>query len=221
MARASGSRLRPVTAFPHAAVDRFVIRQRVRLVGNRYEVRLAGPKDEEGDLVAFVQQKTFALKEDLRFFADEDKTTELFRVKARQAFDPTGRYRVTDPAGVAIGELAKAFKRSLARSTWRIYDKPGSKEELAWATERSLFRSLLRRLLSLGGFIPIVGDLIGLIPIRYHFDFFIGDRDVGGLERKFGIRDRYVLDLSGDQERLIDRRLAIALAVAMDALQAR
>jgi hypothetical protein len=49
---------------------------------------------------------------------------------------------------------------------------------------------VLRRLLSLGGFIPLVGDLLGLIPIRYHFDFFIGDRDVGGLERKFGIRDR-------------------------------
>ena len=90
-----------------------------------------------------------------------------------------------------------------------------------WATERSLFRSLLRRLLSLGGFIPIVGDLLGLIPIRYHFDFFVGDREVGGFERRFGIRDRYILDLSGDEERRIDRRVAIALAIAMDALQAR
>ena len=210
-----------MTPFAHADVDRFVIRQRVRLVGNRYEVRLAGPGDEEGDLVAFVQQKTFALREDLRFFADESKTRELFRVKARQRFDPAARYKVTDADGVPIGELAKAFKRSLARSTWRIYDVPGSDQELAWATERSLFRSLLRRLLSLGGFIPIVGDILGLIPIRYHFDFFIGDRDVGGLERKFGIRDRYVLDLAGDQERRIDRRVAIALAVAMDAMQAR
>jgi uncharacterized protein YxjI len=210
-----------VTPFAHADVDRFTIRQRVRLVGNRYEVRVAGPEDEEGELVAFVQQKTFALKEDLRFFADEDKTKELFRVKARQRFDPAARYTVTDADGVTIGEVAKAFKRSLARSTWRIYDTPGSDKELAWATERSLFRSLLRRLLSLGGFIPIVGDVLGLIPIRYHFDFFIGERDVGGFERKFGLRDRYLLDLSGDQERRIDRRVAIALAVLMDALQAR
>jgi uncharacterized protein YxjI len=190
------------------------------MVGNRYEVRVAGPDDEEGEVVAFVQQKTFALKEDLRFYADESKTTEVFRVKARKRFDPAARYRVTDAEDAEIGELAKAFKRSLARSTWRVY-APGGDEEVMWATERSLFRSLLRRMLSLAGFIPIVGELVELIPIRYHFDFFTGDRNVGSFERRFGIRDRYVLDLSADPERRIDRRVAIALAVAMDALQAR
>jgi uncharacterized protein YxjI len=192
----------------------------VRLVGNRYEVRVAGPNDEEGELAAFVQQKTFALKEDLRFYADEAKATELFRVKARQRFDPRARYKVTDAEGREIGELKKEFKRSLARSTWRVYG-PGGEEEVFCATERSLFRSLLRRALSLGGFIPIVGDILGLIPIRYHFDFFAGDRTVGSFERRFGLRDRYILDLSGDDERRIDRRVAIALAIAMDALQAR
>jgi hypothetical protein len=35
------------------------------------------------------------------------------------------------------------------------------------------------------------------------------------------MRDRYTLDLSGDAERTIDRRLAIALAIALDALQSR
>ena len=209
-----------MTAFAHADVDRFTIRQRVRMVGNRYEVRVAGPNDEEGELAAFVQQKTFALKEDMRFYADEAKTTELFRLKARQRFDPTARYRITDAEGVEIGELKKEFKRSLARSTWRVYP-PGGEAELFWATERSLVRSVLRRLISLGGFIPIVGDILGLIPIRYHFDFFAGDRNVGSFERRFGIRDRYVLDVSGDPERRIDRRVAIALAIAMDALQAR
>ncbi|MGH2986514.1 MAG: hypothetical protein ACRDLO_07505 [Solirubrobacterales bacterium] len=205
--------------FGHAQVDRFTIRQRLRAVKNVYEVRVALAGDEEGDLVAYVEQKTFALKEDLRFWADETKTAELFRVKARQRFDPGARYRVTDGEGADVGELSKAFRRSLARSTWRIHSPAG--EEIGWATERSLFRSLLRRLLTLGGFIPLVGDLLGLIPIRYHFDFFRGEVPIGSLERRFGIRDRYVLDVSGDQERVLDRRLAIALAVAMDALQAR
>jgi uncharacterized protein YxjI len=209
-----------VTPFAYGDVDRFTIRQRVRLVGNRYDVRVARPNDEEGELAAFVQQKTFALKEDMRFYADEAKTSELFRVKARQRFDPRARYKVTDAEGKEIGELKKEFKRSLARSTWRVY-APGGDEEVLCATERSLFRSLLRRALSLGGFIPIVGDILGLIPIRYHFDFFAADRNVGSFERRFGLRDRYLLDLSGDKERRIDRRVAIALAVAMDALQAR
>ena len=209
-----------MTAFAHTHLDRFTIRQRVRLVGNRYEVRVAGPGNEEGELVAFVQQKTFALKEDLRFFADEEKTTELFRVKASKRFDPTARYRVADADGTEIGQLGKAFKRSLARSTWRVY-APGGEREVVWATERSLIRSLLRRLLGLAGLIPIVGEILDLIPIRYHFDFFAGERKIGHFERLFGLRDRYLLDLTADPERLLDRRVAIALAVAMDALQAR
>jgi hypothetical protein len=208
-----------MSTFPHAHADRFTIRQRVKAVKNVYEVHVALPGDEEGDPVAYVEQKTFALKEDLRFWADESKSWELFRVKARQRFDPAARYRVTDGGGKDIGELAKAFRRSLARSTWRVHSPGG--DEIAWATERSLFRSLFRRVITLGGFIPIVGDVLGLIPIRYHFDFFHGDQPIGGLERRFGIRDRYVLDLSGDHARVVDRRLGIALAVAMDALQAR
>jgi uncharacterized protein YxjI len=205
---------------PLAQVNRFTIRQRVQLVGNRYEVRIAGPDDEEGDLAAFVQQKTFALKEDMRFYADEDKQRELFRLKARQRFDPRASYRVADADDSEIGELKKEFKRSLARSTWRVYTGGGG-DEVMWATERSLVRSILRRLISLAGFIPIVGDILALIPIRYHFDFFAGDEHVGSFERRFGLRDRYILDLSGDTERRIDRRVAIALAIAMDALQAR
>jgi hypothetical protein len=92
---------------------------------------------------------------------------------------------------------------------------------MAWAAERSLFRSVLRRLLGLAGLIPLVGDLIELIPILYHFDFYRGDQHVGSLDRRLGFRDRYILDVSGDVERAIDRRLSIGLAVAMDALQAR
>jgi hypothetical protein len=35
------------------------------------------------------------------------------------------------------------------------------------------------------------------------------------------VRDRYRLDVSGDADRVVDRRVVLALAVGMDALQAR
>ena len=41
------------------------------------------------------------------------------------------------------------------------------------------------------------------------------------MNRKFQFRDRYVLDLSGDHDRRLDRRMAIALAIGLDALQNR
>jgi hypothetical protein len=44
---------------------------------------------------------------------------------------------------------------------------------------------------------------------------------VGGMDRKFKVRDQYVLDLAGDREKTVDRRLAIALAVGLDTLQNR
>ena len=41
------------------------------------------------------------------------------------------------------------------------------------------------------------------------------------MRRIYGFRDKYVLDLSGDPERAIDRRAAVALGIALDALQSR
>ena len=44
---------------------------------------------------------------------------------------------------------------------------------------------------------------------------------LGGVRRRVGLRDRYVIDVSGDTEGRLDRRLAIALAVGLDALGSR
>jgi hypothetical protein len=41
------------------------------------------------------------------------------------------------------------------------------------------------------------------------------------MERILGVRDRYRLDVSGDADHRLDRRVVLALAVGMDALQAR
>jgi hypothetical protein len=184
---------------------------------NQYEVSTLGTDEKSaGEPVCFVEQKRMKLKEDLRAFTDDSKSTEVFRIKARQVFDPRARYDVTDPSGQRVGQLAKVFGKSLLRSTWRLYDEAGN--EIGWARERSLFVALFRRLV---GFVPVVGNFADWLPIPYHFDYFIGEERIGGLERILGVRDRYRLDVSGDTNRTIDRRVVLALAVGMDALQAR
>ncbi len=184
---------------------------------NQYEVSTLGPDGKSaGEPVSFVQQRRMKLKEDLRAFTDDSKTTEVFRIKAQQVWDPRATYDVTDPSGQQVGKLRKVFGKSLLRSTWQIYDATG--EEIAWARERSLFVALFRRLV---GFVPYIGGFADWLPIPYHFDYFIGDDRIGGLERILGVRDRYRLDISGDADRKLDRRVALALAVGMDALQAR
>ena len=197
--------------------DRFLIEQRVRFMVNQYDVfTLHEDGRSRGRRVCFVEQKRLALKEDLRAFTHDAKTAEVFRIKARQVFDPRARYDVTDPDGRRIGQLAKVFGRSLLRSTWELFDANGRK--VGWAQERSVPVALWRRFVDL---IPFAGELLSWIPVRYHFDYHAGERRVGSFERRFGLRDRYLLDLSADSERTIDRRLAIALAVGLDALQAR
>jgi uncharacterized protein YxjI len=191
--------------------DRFVLRQRIRLVINQYEFSLA---DGEPPF-CFVEQARFKFKEDIRFFADDSKSVELLRIKARQRFDPRATYDITTPDGGKIGEIQKIFGSSLLRSTYEIRGAFGAVR----AREQNLAVALFRRLV---GLVPYVGDFADWLPIPYNFEFLVGDRQVGINKRRIGsFRDVYDLDFSGDPERTIDRRLVLAAAVGMDALQAR
>jgi uncharacterized protein YxjI len=193
--------------------DSFFLSQRIRPVINQYEFSLA-----EGEPpFCFVEQKRFKFKEDIGFFTDASKTVELMRLKARQRFDPAARYDVTAPGGERIGQIQKQFGSSLLRSTYTLYDAEGN--ETATAREKSLAVALFRRL---AGFIPYVGDFADWLPIPYHFVIARGDEPLGVQSRRhWRLRDTYDLDLTADAARTLDRRLVLALAVGLDALQAR
>jgi uncharacterized protein YxjI len=197
--------------------DRFVLRQRIRPIVNQYEFSLPAEDGKPGEPFCFVEQARFKFKEDIRFYTDDSKTHEMLRIKARQRFDPRARYDITGPGGDKIGEIQKVFGKSLLRSTYQLFDAHG--QEVAIAQERNMFVALFRRLV---GFIPYVDYVADWLPIPYHFVFKRGD-DVlaSNTRRAWKIRDTYTIDLSGDPERTLDRRLVLATAVGMDALQAR
>jgi len=198
--------------------DVFLLRQRMKLVINQYEFFLPGSdSDGPGERICFVEQKRFTFKEDIRFYIDDSKQDELMRIKARQRFDPRATYDITDEAGTKIGEIQKVFGKSLLRSTYRINDASGA--ELATATEKKMWVALLRRAV---GFIPYVENVADWLPIPYHFVFMRGEEIIGENTRQmWKIRDVYTIDMTRDPEHTLDRRLVLALAVGMDALQAR
>jgi uncharacterized protein YxjI len=199
------------------AHDRFILRQRIRPVINQYEFSLPGADGAPGAPISFVEQKRFKFKEDIRFYVDDSKQQELLRIKARQRFDPRARYDITAADGTKIGEIQKVFGASLLRSTYALFDATGT--EVARASEKSLPVALFRRLV---GFVPYIGNFADWLPIPYHFDFKRGDTVLGTHTRQaFKFRDTYTIDMSGDPERTLDRRLILAIAVGMDALQAR
>jgi uncharacterized protein YxjI len=196
--------------------DVFVMRQRVKLVINQYVFSI--PTEEgDGDEFCFVEQKRFKFKEDIRFFTDETKSQELLKILARQRFDPKARYDVTDPSGQKVGEIQKVFGKSFFRSTYTLFNSAG--EEVCTVRELSMPKAIFRRLI---GFLPYIGSYADWFPIAYDFEFIHGEERLGiHRRRRFKWRDIYDMDFTADTEKKLDRRLVLATAVGLDALQAR
>lgn len=194
------------------AHDRYLLRQRIRPIVNQYEFSL--PTDgEPGPTILFVEQARFKFKEDIRFYTDDTKATEVMRLKARQRFDPAARYDIAAADGSPIGQIQKVFGKSLLRSTYRLYGADG--EEVAEAKERSLAVAIGRRVV---GLIPYIGQYADWLPIPYHFVFEHDGNVLATNERvAFKFRDTYTIAIEGE----IDHRLVLAACVGMDALQAR
>ncbi|WP_067491033.1 hypothetical protein [Actinomadura hibisca] len=189
---------------------RFLMRQRLRFMVNQYEVHAENPDGSEGELLAFAQQKRLAFKEQVTLYADTGKKQPILGFKARKRIDLASAYDVTDASGQPIGVFRKDFKKSLLSSTWHL-EQPGL--GVTTGSERNKGVALLRRAWN---FIPYAENLPFAWP--YHFDFYAGDQVVFSVEKKFGLRDRYVVDI---KDARLDRRLVIAMAVGLDALQSR
>jgi uncharacterized protein YxjI len=197
------------------ASNRFLIQQVFKPIGNEYRISIPLPgSTEEGRPILFVKQKKLAIKEDIRFRLSPDEDAFLFMIKSKSVFEFRGRHEVLDADGAAIGLLEKDFGRSLLRSHWRVRDAAG--QELFEGHEASWVIALLRRFAGLG---PDWFDLLTWLP--FNFVFKREDEVVGTYKRVLGkLRDRYVLELEPELEG-VDRRLVLAFAVALDALQDR
>jgi hypothetical protein len=199
----------------NAGYERFIIKQRITMMVNRYEVREVGTNGGDGPLIAVAQQKRMAFKEEVTFYADEARTQPVFGFKARKRMDLGATYDVTDATGASIGTFRKEFAKSLLRSSWQLTTADGL---VASGTERNHAIAILRRVWEL---IPIVGDVP--VPFVFHFDFTAPDGSlVMSSERKRSLRDHYNVELPASANGWrMDWRVAAAMAVALDALQSR
>ncbi|MFX0593461.1 hypothetical protein [Melissospora conviva] len=185
------------------AQRQLLIRQRLRLMVNQYQVHAAAPDGSEGPMLAFAQQKRMAFKEQVTLYTDDTKQVPVLGFKARQVMDLGATYDVTDANGAPIGLFRKDFKASLLRSTW-IVEQPGVGPMTG--QERSFPIALLRRFVNSLSWLP------------YHFDFVLDGQVAFSVEKKWGLRDRYVVNINHPG---LDRRVVMAMAVGLDALQSR
>jgi uncharacterized protein YxjI len=180
--------------------NRFLIQQLFKPIANEYRISIPAPgSTEEGEPVLFVKQKKMKIKEDIRFRVSPDDDAHLFMIKSKSVFEFRGRHNVLDADGEVIGMLEKDFTRSLIRSYWRIRDAAGN--EL---------------------FVGHISDMFSILEwLPFNFLLLRNGEHAGTYKRVLGkFRDRYVLEIGAPLED-VDRRLVLALSVALDALQDR
>jgi uncharacterized protein YxjI len=145
-------------------------------------------------------------KRHVGFYRDASKRDRLLEILQDKKWQPiTSTYTVRDFKGKPLARLAKNWLYNIFRKRWYVYDPSG--KLLYTAKEDSIILSLLRRLL---------GPLFGFLRTNFIIVRQDSEDVVGEFKRKFTILDRYVLDMSSDPERRMDRRIALALGVMLD-----
>lgn len=147
-------------------------------------------------------------------YRDDSRREVLLRVLQDQRIAFVNRsYTVIGPTGALLARLRKNYLHNVFRKRWYVETLGGQK--VAMAIEDSIVLSLLRR---------VLGSFFGILRTNFvlvHLGGPAAGTVFGELNRKFTLFDRYVLDLSGDPERELDRRVAVALGVMLDTGEGR
>lgn len=186
------------------ATSYLVRRKILKLAGGAFHVY-----DAAGGVVAYSEQKAFKLKEDIRVFADETKSIELLSIQARQILDFSAAYDVTDSSagGEKVGALRRMGGRSILRDEWQILD--ANDTQIGTLIEDSMAFALIRRFLT------------ALVPQRYDVFFpNVEGTKVANMDQDFNpFVYKLAVDFSMDSAGAFDRRLGIAAAILLAAVE--
>ncbi len=183
--------------------DRYVLRRKVfKFLGG--EFHLFG---SDGQKLLTSKQKAFKLKEDIRVFDAQTPQRELLTIMARQVLDFGASYDVTDPStGEMVGSLRRSGFKSMIRDEWRIFDP--AENEVGVLQEDNQFLALVRRFLT--NLLPqtFTATVNGqtAFEFRQHFNPFVY---------------KLSIDFNQPAAGLLDRRLGIAAAILICAIEGR
>lgn len=178
----------------------FKIKEKVLSVGHKYSI-----ENNRGQLVGFCKQKILKMKEDIRIYKSRDMEEELFRIKQENILDFSGTFKVVDSkTGETIGYLGRKGVKSMVKDEWTLMDP--NKNQIGTAKEDSLLKALIRRY------------ILKFLP--YNYKISLGGQKIGNYKEKFTLlKDIYNLDLSGDVNFNLDRRLMLSIAICLDAIE--
>lgn len=196
-------------------------------------VFLAGQRDDAsliagialgalGSLVGILVIIALYPKRHVQFYTDESKQELLLEVKQDSKFAVINFwYTLTDSEGVVLARFRKNHIHGILRKRWYIHGPEGEMRYVV--KEDSIILSLLRRSIGqIADELPLVGlALAAVLRTNFVFTRHGETKVLGEFNRRMTLLDRYVLDLSDDELREIDRRVAIAIGVMLDTGEGR
>ena len=197
--------------------DKFLVNQKRLSIKEKYYVY------DEGRQGLFYVGRPFRFfgRRNIHIYGDDSKTELLLSVNQDHFGELIHRnYTVCINDGTELAKLSRNNITSLFRRGWSIRDPHGSL--LAKALEDSVAMAVFRRVVDLIPFVSILG-----LVIRTNFHFLVPEGDeshllrIGTFNRRFTIFDKYVLDLSEDHARALDRRVALAVGILLDTAEKR
>jgi uncharacterized protein YxjI len=176
------------------------------LLPEAYEPFVAVPGIIGAIVVAIWVGVALSVKRHVTFYRDDSMRETLLRVRQEQKFAFLRvRFTIETPDRRPLAMLSKNLLSNVFRRRWTCHAPNGG--VLCVVLEDSIVLAIARRLL---------GPMLGLL--RTNFVFFAGEprREIARFDRKFTIRDHYVLDLSADEEGVLDPRIGLAIGVMLD-----
>jgi uncharacterized protein YxjI len=114
-------------------------------------------RDAQGNLVFYVKQKMFKLKEAITVFADEAQTQPQFTINADRVLDFSARYHFAAANGAPVGSIKRQGMKSLWKARYDIMEGENVvmtiQEENGW----------IKVLDALVGEVPVVGMFTGYL----------------------------------------------------------
>ncbi|HEY0078252.1 MAG TPA: hypothetical protein VGB73_06370 [Pyrinomonadaceae bacterium] len=162
--------------------------------------------DASGNLVFYVKQKAFKLKEAVTVFADASQTQPLYFINAARILDFSARYLFTDTSGAALGSVQRKGMKSIWKAHYDILDGESVtmtiREENAWT----------KVIDSVVGEIPVVGLFTGYM---FHPAYLVA-RPSGALllrleKQPAFLEGRFTIEKHADLDKTEETRALLSL----------
>ena len=146
--------------------------------------------DEAGNLLLYIEQPAgFQLKASYLVYPSEQRRQKLLSIQQDKIIQFLPRYSIADEGGQLIGRMKN--KTFSVNTVWLLSDRGGIEVASIEATEVMLGR-----------------------PRMPNFKFMVKEKRIGEFQKRGN--NQYLLDLSSDSDKSVDRRLALASGIILD-----